>query len=74
MSVKCHAFLLLVRNNSETDKVMVEDAAFTGQNVDRKKIARYLHKDCYAANFCTLNLESVMAKGSLYIVEKRHTK
>jgi hypothetical protein len=68
MSVKCHAFFSLVRKNSETDKVMVEDAAFIGQN-----IARYLHRECYAANFCILNLESVMAKGSLYIVEKRYT-
>jgi hypothetical protein len=34
MSVKCHAFLLLVKKKSETDKVMVKDAAFTGQNID----------------------------------------
>jgi hypothetical protein len=47
MSVKCHTFLLLVRKNSETDKVMVEDAAFISQNIDGRKIARYLPRVSY---------------------------
>jgi hypothetical protein len=34
MSVKCHAFLLLVRKNKKADEVMAEGATFISQNID----------------------------------------